>query len=128
MIRVQQSGSPSNGAELVEQVEFLLGGFVVADVAVEDLAALLVGVSDHHRDRHIHPGADVEDVSFLALSFLAACSGVASQVEHVQAGELVRQAGPQAILGVAVDERVGGDEGHDPRSPIRSEAQRNASL
>ena len=107
-----------NGPELPNLPQLLLAGQVIADVLVVDLAwPLMRWVAHQHHDGHRRAGTRTENLaSFLAGAFPLS-SLVSPQVEHIQVGELVGQAGAQARIGVAVDEGAVGHEGDDPLVP-----------
>ena len=100
-----------------------LGAEVVADVSVEDSATVLgfVRVADHDGDGHPYGSAVAENVASLLSSGFSRDVGPASEVEYVDGGEFVGEAGSHSRFGVVVYVAVGGDEGNDASfsEPVR---------
>ena len=90
-----------------------------ADIA--DLALLAFGALDEEGDGDA--GLDAENVVFGAGE-LGIGAHVAAEIDHVNLGEFLRKNLAEPVESAAFDEASIGDEGDDPSSASRSEAQR----
>ena len=96
---------PSTLPEFLQPFELLLARKVVANVAEKDGPALRgLWVLHQKRDRHRRTASAAEDFPSLLPRLLARGALVASQVEHVEAAELLGEALAQTVGGVRLDE------------------------
>ena len=103
-----------DGTRLAQETQLFFALQVVADVAVEDAAALMrsIRVAYQHGDGHGRPGALAEHLAALAAGALALRPLIPPQVQDVDGAELLRQTGPHPGIHVAIDPRTVADEGH----------------
>ena len=103
-----------DGAGVAQEFQLVLPLQIVADVAVEDAAAFVRGVrvAHQHRDRHGGAGTLPENFAAFSAGTLPLRPLVAPQIQDMDGTELLRQAGADAGIHIAVDPGAVADEGH----------------